>query len=410
MCYRRLFGLLFCCAIVFSTGCKHRQKENYPNATHQNEQSKSIDGQLKQREKVSQPEVKPFQLTDTTKLISNTYHVENIGNLLSKTSILNETAHVPKKLNHNFIQNKREEFSIGTTSSINRYFIIDFENDIFTNTDYYFTNGMQISMIAPFFENIGLNRTLPGLGRNAMNYYGAGIRQNMYTGINPETEEIDRFDRPFAGVLYLEIMKYSYNSQHKLRLTSSIRTGVLGSNSLASSLQGGLHDLKPTGWQYQVQNDIILNLQAQLEKGIINRRNLEIITSGNTRIGTLNTDIGGSILLRAGQFKPYFEEFYTSKLSSGEYTEDKKWNYWISLEAGQQFVFYNATLNGGLFRKDSPFVLKYNELQHAVTRLTIGISCFYKQNGLVLSYVQLSPEFKNGRMHRWGSIRLIRNF
>jgi hypothetical protein len=395
---------------VFSTGCKHRQTEEYPKAMHRNEKSKSIDSQLKQKEKDSQIKDKPFQLTDTTKLISNTYLVENIGTLLSKTSVLNETAYVPQKLNHNFIQNKREEFSTGTTRSLNRYFIIDFENDIFTNTDYYFTNGMQISMIAPFFENIGLNLSLPGLGRNSMNLCGAAIRQNMYTGINPEAEEIDRFDRPFAGVLYLELFKISYESQHKLRLTSSIRTGVLGSNSLASSLQSGLHDLKPTGWKFQVQNDIILNLQAQIEKGIINKQNFEMIASGNTRIGTLNTDIGGSILVRFGQFNPYFRGPYTAKPGSAEYSGIKRWSYWVSLEAEQQYVFYNATLNGGLFQKDSPFVLKYTELQHAVTRLTIGISCFYKQNGLVLSFVRLNPEFNNGHMHRWGSIRLIRNF
>lgn len=296
------------------------------------------------------------------------------------------------------------------TTSLNRYFLIDFENDVFTNTDYYFTNGMQISVIAPVFQFIGLNHVLPGIGKNALNYYGAGIRQNMYTGINPETTEITLNDRPFSGVLYLEFFKISYDTDRKLKLSSSIRTGVLGSYSLASSLQSGLHELYPIGWKYQIQNDIILNFQAQIEKGIISNRNFELNISAQSSAGTLNTDLGGALMVRLGRFNNYFKGFYTAKPGTIEYTKSQKLIYWISAEISQQFIFYNATLNGGFFQKNSPYTLSYNELKHNLTRINIGISCFYKQNGMVLGFTQISPEIKSGRLHRWGSVRLVRNF
>jgi len=79
----------------------------------------------------------------------------------------------------------------GTFTSLNSYFIIDFENDIFTNTDYYFTNGAQLSIILPTLQHFYVSKILPSAGKNAMNHYKLSLRQNMYTPINPEATEID---------------------------------------------------------------------------------------------------------------------------------------------------------------------------------------------------------------------------
>jgi lipid A 3-O-deacylase len=348
--------------------------------------------------------------TLTKPFYSNTRNQENIGTLLSGPANqlpVNELSDHLKNVSEN---KKPVNYTGEPTTSINRYFLVDFENDVFTNTDYYFTNGMQISVIAPVFQFFGLNRALPGLGKNTLNYYGIGIRQNMYTGINPEMTEITLNDRPFSGVLYLEFFKFSYDTDRKLKLSSSIRTGVLGSYSLASSLQSGLHDLYPIGWKYQIENDIILNFQGQIEKGIISNRYFEINASVQSSIGTLNTDLGGAFKLRFGRLDNYFNGFYTAKPGTLEYSKVKKMKYWVSAEFNQQFIIYNATLNGGLFQKNSPYILSFNELNHNLTRINIGINCFYKQNGVVLGFTQISPEIKGGRSHRWGSIRLIHNF
>ncbi len=335
---------------------------------------------------------------------------DNIGTLLSGPANQLPVAESYDNLKSNPDIYRTLSYNGEPTTSLNRYFLIDFENDVFTNTDYYFTNGMQISVIAPVFQFFGLSRVLPSIGKNALNYYGAGIRQNMYTGINPEATEITLYDRPFSGILYFEFFKISYDTDRKLKLSSSIRTGVLGSYSMASSLQSGLHDLYPVGWKYQIQNDIILNFQTQIEKGIISNRNFELNVSAQSSAGTMNTDLGGALMLRLGRFNGYFKGFYTAKPGTIEYTNSQKLNYWMVAEISQQFILYNATLNGGLFQKNSPYTLSYNELNHHLTRINIGISCFYKQNGIVLGFTQISPEIKGGRFHRWGSIRLVRNF
>ena len=122
------------------------------------------------------------------------------------------------------------------------------------------------------------------------------------------------------------------------------------------------------------------------------------------------TDVGTGLSFRIGKFNPFFSGFPTATSGTLEFSEDKVWKYWFFAEINQHFVFYNATLNGGLFYKNSPYVLKYNEINHAITQLNCGLSCYYKQNGVVLCFTQISPEIKDGRLHRWGSIRLVRNF
>ena len=69
--------------------------------------------------------------------------------------------------------------------SDNKYLILDFDNDIFAETDYYFTNGAQISLVLPTFNRFPLYRLMPDAGRHSINYFGIGLRQNMYTPIHP---------------------------------------------------------------------------------------------------------------------------------------------------------------------------------------------------------------------------------
>lgn len=346
-------------------------------------------------------------VSDTNIII---YRQENIGKLVTLSTSISNPMVCGISLQNNSKNNLLAMISSEAVTSSNSYLLIDFDNDIFTNTDYYYTNGMAVSVILPAFQHFGFTNTLPGLGKNSINYYKIGVRQNMYTGINPETITIDYGDRPFSGVLYLEFSKISNQFEQKTRLSTSIQTGVLGSISLASSLQSGLHDLHPIGWNYQIHNDLIINFSTTIEKGIISTKKFEINAGATGRIGTLNTDISAYAMMRIGKFIPYFKSLSTAKKGTAEYFEENKMQYWISIQLGQQFVFYNATLNGGLFVKDSPYTLTYNDLHHNITQFKAGLNFFYKQNGIMLNFVHIGPEFMKGRYHRWGGISLIRNF
>ncbi|MFZ4462359.1 MAG: lipid A-modifier LpxR family protein [Bacteroidales bacterium] len=334
--------------------------------------------------------------------------IENIGQMLEPSQIPG-SGQLAEVQNRNLTQKLASEINSEALTSLNSYLILDFENDIFTNTDYYFTNGASITLILPTFRLLNVSRILPGLGYKAMNYYAIGLRQNMYTGLNPESAEINYHDRPFAGFLALTFSRSSFLQDKQLRLTSGVTTGVLGSYSLAGAFQSGLHDLPPTGWTYQIDNDVIINISCEIEKGLISRKNIDLSVGLLAQAGSLYTDFSSKIMLRIGQFKPLFNGLPISRKGTIEHKSDLKFQYWFSISAGEKWVVHNGTLQGGLLNYDSPYTLDYNELNHLVSRIDASLNFYYGQNGIVLNFVQISPEFKEGRQHRWGGISLIHN-
>jgi len=154
--------------------------------------------------------------------------------------------------------------------STDRYLGVNFDNDIFNNTDYYYTNGIRFDFISPLFASSPFAYPmLPG-GKTSVSYHGMSIVQNMYTPTNPDTGLVMDGDRPFAAYLYFGHFKTSLNGKANYRLHSEIIIGLMGPGSLGGFMQKQIHNIEPVGWQNQIRNDFVLNYTAELEKGLIN--------------------------------------------------------------------------------------------------------------------------------------------
>jgi lipid A 3-O-deacylase len=396
--------------LLFSFACNHQTKEIQKTETvgfvrsEISEQKKVVSDSIYKSESISSD---IFPKSDSI-IHQNISLIENIGQFLSPIQIPAK-GQLAEVRNRNLTQNLEDESYSESLTSLNAYMILDFENDIFTNTDFYYTNGASITLILPTFRLLNVSRILPGLGYKAMNYYAIGLRQNMYTGLNPEYAEISYHDRPFAGFLAITFSRSSFLQDKQLKLTSGLTTGVLGSYSLAGAFQSGLHDLPPTGWTYQIDNDLIINISADMEKGLIARKNIDLSVGLLAQAGSLFTDLSGKIILRIGQFNPLYNGLPISRKGTIEHLSDLKFQYWFSISATEKWVVHNGTLQGGLFNHESPYTLDYNELNHFVNRIDANLNFYYGQNGIVLNFVQINPEFKEGRQHRWGGISLIHN-
>lgn len=295
--------------------------------------------------------------------------------------------------------------------SDNKYLILDFDNDIFAETDYYFTNGAQISLVLPTFNRFPLYRLMPDAGRHSINYFGIGLRQNMYTPIHPESDIIVKNDRPFAGVLYLEFFKISTSLAKNIQLQSSILLGVVGRSSLASFIQSGLHETKPIGWQYQIKDDFIFNYRISVTKQLYGNEWNEINLVGSGNIGTYRTDIEAGISINTGRIPAGRHPFTIAKTGTMEYVKyPGDWRLWFSLEAIGRYNFHDATYEGGFLNQDSPHLLERADRIKQTIQVEAGINTTYKRNSLSLKFIYLSPEFKDGVDHRWGTIGIIRNF
>jgi len=309
---------------------------------------------------------------------------------------------------HRGIQNKiNTPYTPGFTSTESYretkwIFRILFDNDIFANTDYYYTNGTGFQLVTPFANNSPMTYILPGLKNAAIDLNGLFIRQNMYTPVNPDVTEIQYGDHPFGATLTLGQFREVYDMEKKLAFKSSITFGVLGRGALGAEIQSALHNIHPVGWVNQINSDLILNYSFAVSKAVVSSPLYELNVTGAADIGTLYDNIRGGLDMRIGRFMPV----YRGPISVfGLNTPGNKWQYWLGLKAGMKVVGYDATLQGGMFNKENVYVISSGDINRLIYYGSAGIAVYYRNYGLVYDQFFIIPEFKNARNFAWGSIR-----
>jgi len=281
-----------------------------------------------------------------------------------------------------------------------------FDNDIFDNTDYYYTNGVRFELVLPFAGQSPVNKILLGIKSSDFGFNGFSIQQNIYTPINPETTEIDYGDRPFAAYLTIGQFRETYQLERKLQIKSALDLGVMGPSSMGETVQSSIHYLEPTGWEYQMQNSFLINYYINIEKGLYSSSWLEINAIGQANVGTLYNKLGGGLNFRLGSFMPV----YRGPATSVNYTGTKQWQYWFFMSGTTDFVAYDATLQGGLFNNKSPYVIADNELNRMIFKASAGLAVYYYRFGVELENFYYTPEFEEARHFMYGRIKLVANF
>ena len=284
---------------------------------------------------------------------------------------------------------------------------IIFDNDIFNNTDYYYTNGARIEIVLPAAKNSPVNKILLGLKSNDIDVSGFSIAQNIYTPVNPEANEIVYGDRPFAAYLTVGQFRESYNLKKRLQIKSALDLGVMGPMSLGEQVQSTVHELEPSGWKYQVQNSFLLNYYVKIEKGLFSSSKLELNAMGDMSIGTLYDKMGGGLRFRVGSFLPVYRGPMTiccDRAKKGQL------QYWFFMSGKADFIAYDATLQGSMFNDHSPYVISSNELNRLVYQGSFGVALYYDNLGVELENFYLSPEFEGAHHFKYGRIKLVANF
>src|SRR5580704_12469902 len=84
-----------------------------------------------------------------------------------------------------------------------KYIRFNYENDYFTRTDYYYTQGMYLEWIDPLFHRLPLSRLLVHPPEAGMQY-GIALEHDAYTPQDYIKPGIQFGDRPFAAALFLK--------------------------------------------------------------------------------------------------------------------------------------------------------------------------------------------------------------
>ena len=303
--------------------------------------------------------------------------------------------------------------SILLPSSVHeRIFFLSFENDIFVEKDYYFTNGACIGFVDTSLERFFPHRIFPQSNSGTANHYGLSLRQNMYTPVNPEALTIVEGDRPFAGILIASFFKNSTDPSKKLTITSELQLGVIGKASLASLMQENMHELHPNGWKYQISNDILINYNLGVNKLLLQSRTMQFNVTSALKAGTYLSKASLGITLSIVPLHGYFKNRPQNGGNIPEISSLYLKQSPLVFYGGFNFhmIGYDATLLGGMFNKKSPYTIKKSKINRFISEVFMCLAFVSRNHSIGIKLVYLSPEFKGGRPHQWGSISLSHIF
>ncbi len=282
-----------------------------------------------------------------------------------------------------------------------RYFRLNYENDVFSATDIYYTQGIHLELVSPALRRFPLSRLLI---RPSYHYvrYGIGLEHNGYTPSSISSDAILYGDRPFTACLMLKTFLQATDSAGKQRFSAALSTGVIGQAAGGMEMQTGIHrwlnNITPHGWQNQLHNDAIINYQVDYERQLLSYTRLfSLSATGSARLGTLSDKAGAGAVLMFG----YFESPYATTAGN-----KKNLRIYAYEHPEVNLVGYDATLQGGLFNHSSPYTLSARDITRVTFQNRFGFVVIYK--GLYLEYFQslLSHEFETGNYHVWGGVQI----
>lgn len=282
-----------------------------------------------------------------------------------------------------------------------------YDNDYFSESDEYYTQGMNLEWISPSLKNNLLTRLLITPKENS-NRYGLAIEHNAYTPTSIRSNEILYGDRPFAASIVLKTFGASVNSAKRYRITSSFSLGMIGPVAGAYQIQKTLHSwlngTDPKGWQYQIRNDIAINYEVAFEKNIIHSKYFLLNAFAAGRIGTLSTKSSIGTTIMVGKLNSAISNAFLGIAPS---LQKQKFTFHLYLQPIISAIGYDGTLSGGLiFNRESPYTLGQNEIERFTLQGNTGI--VFSINSVYLEYFQsiLTKEFTTEGTHQWGGIKM----
>ncbi len=288
---------------------------------------------------------------------------------------------------------------------------LQYENDYFSGTDEYYTQGINLEIVSPFVKKNPLTHLLL-IKKENTNRFGIALEHNAYTPTSISSNKILFNDRPFAAALMIKIFGASVNPSRRQRLSSALSLGMIGSAAGGHEIQRTIHrwinDTDPQGWQYQIKNDLIINYEASIEKNILHSNYFVFNGIAAARMGTLNTKVSLGSTIMLGKLNSAITSAFCGKEKSAQ---SQKFGVHIYVQPLVNMVLYDATLQGGIiFNRDSRYTLKQNEIKHITFQgnagVIINIRSFY------IEYFQsiITKEFTTSHTHRWGGLRIGMSF
>jgi lipid A 3-O-deacylase len=275
-------------------------------------------------------------------------------------------------------------------------------------SDRYYTNGLFLN----FRHATDQQQLKEGLEKKTYEITAGQKMFNPYSGYAPDPA---RQDRPFAGYLYAEgAMNWFYSNESIIR--AGVQIGTTGPNSLAEDGQELLHDVigfyDLEGWDYQIKNELALNLSVQYNKLITRTADnaVEFSFEGYANLGTTFSGLGAGLLFRTGSLNQLFNSAYTNSVI-GNNAKTKalvKRELFFYAKPQLNVVAYDATIQGSLFNDNSPVTFSQKPVVFAQQ---LGVDYSSQRFTVDFGVIFKTKEVKStARAHQYGSISMFYRF
>lgn len=278
-----------------------------------------------------------------------------------------------------------------------------FENDLFSDTDRHYTNGVRASWLS------GSNRT-PAWALRAARWFplfpdGGTVRtsyavgQNMYTPDGIALRDPPRDDRPYAGWLYGSIGLIAETGQRLDQLELTL--GIVGPASLAEQAQKLIHEItdaqEPRGWDTQLENEpgLVLTYQRSWRDFVsesVSGFGFDATPHAGGALGNVFTYANAGLMLRFGQRLPL--DYGPPRIQpglpgSGFYVPQEGFGWYLFAGVEGRAVARNIFLDGNTFR-DS----RSADKEPLVGDLQFGIALTWRNVRLSYTHVLRTREFE----------------
>ncbi|WP_316793865.1 lipid A deacylase LpxR family protein [Pedobacter frigoris] len=300
--------------------------------------------------------------------------------------------------------------SVAFSQSYKNEFGFKSDNDSYLaqGSDRYYTNGLFIY----FRRAVDQEKLNTGLEKKIYELSAGQKMYNPYSGYAPDP---DKQDRPFAGYLYAGgSLSWFKKNESILKLSGEL--GTTGPNSLAEDGQELLHNTvgfyELDGWQYQIKNEVAINLSAQYTKLLHRSSNnaTDFSFEGYANVGTTFNAAGAGILFRAGGLNQLFNSAYTNSVIGNKANTKTLVKREVFFYAKPQlnFIAYDATVQGSLFNDNSPVTFGVKPIVFAQQ---IGFN--YSSQRFTFDFGMLfkTKEIKSAaKAHQYGTISMFYRF
>ncbi|MES2892246.1 MAG: lipid A deacylase LpxR family protein [Bacteroidota bacterium] len=229
--------------------------------------------------------------------------------------------------------------------------VTDNDRYLLQGNDRYYTNGLvaRFSKLHPVTNAKTLKR---------VDHFEVG--QKLFTPYSRKIYDVTQIDRPVTGYLYGKYTQSRFLVRNQLvELGASL--GTIGKASLGEAMQNSFHKLIGVNsewwgwiWDYQLKSEPSINLHGKYAVGLLNETSsfFQLTPVTQATLGTGFTNISQGVLIQLGRFNHLHESAYWNAVTQNTSTPAARTEIFFYYHPEVSYQAYNATVQGGLFRKD----------------------------------------------------------